>query len=208
MLVQKKQQVIFFGDSITQLGVDPGGYIRLIDSACKQEGLGGKFSFTGSGISGNKITDLYLRLEDDVLSKSPDIVVVYIGVNDVWHKALAGTGTDADKFDRFYEAIIRKLMAKNIKLILCTPAVIGEKNDHSNPQDSDLNQYSKQIRALAVKYHLPLADLRNIFTKYNLKNNTKNQEKGILTTDGVHLNSRGNQLVAQEIWKLIKSGVN
>ena len=202
--IQKKQQVIFFGDSITQMGVNPGGYIRLIDSLCKGEGLSNKYGFTGSGIGGNKVYDLYLRMEDDVLSKNPDLVVIYIGVNDVWHKSLVGTGTDADKFEKFYEAIIKKLKAKNIKLILCTPAVIGEKNDHSNPQDGDLNQYSKMIRAIAKKNNLPLADLRNIFGEYNLKNNPENQAKGILTTDGVHLNARGNQLVAEEIWKLIK----
>ena len=202
--VQKKQQVIFFGDSITQMGVNPGGYIRLIDSLCKGEGLSNKFGFAGSGIGGNKVYDLYLRMEEDVLLKNPDLVIIYIGVNDVWHKSLTGTGTDADKFEKFYEAIIKKLKARNIKLILCTPAVIGEKTDHSNPQDGDLNQYSKMIRAMAIKNNLPLADLRNIFRDYNLKNNPENQTKGILTTDGVHLNSRGNQLVAEEIWKLIK----
>ena len=144
-------------------------------------------------------------MEDDVLSKNPDLVVIYIGVNDVWHKSLTGTGTDADKFEKFYEAIIKKLKAKNIKIILCTPAVIGEKTDHSNTQDGDLNQYSKMIRAIAKKNNLALVDLRNIFMDYNLKNNSENQAKGILTTDGVHLNARGNQLVAEEIWKLIKS---
>ena len=203
--VQKKQQVIFFGDSITQMGVNPGGYIRLIDSLCKREGQGNNFGFAGSGIGGNKVYDLYLRMEDDVLSKNPDLVVIYIGVNDVWHKSLTGTGTDADKFEKFYEAIIKKLKAKNIKIILCTPAVIGEKTDHSNPQDGDLNQYSKMIRAIAKKNNLALVDLRNIFMDYNLKNNSENQAKGILTTDGVHLNARGNQLVAEEIWKMIKS---
>jgi hypothetical protein len=55
-------------------------------------------------------------------------------------------GTDADKFEKFYQAIIDKLKAKNIKIILSTPAAIGEKTDFSNPQDGDMNEYSNIIR--------------------------------------------------------------
>ena len=205
MLPLKKQKVIFFGDSITQAGVQPGGYIMRIDSMCNAAGLKENYEFIGAGIGGNKIYDLYLRMEDDVLAKSPDMVLIYVGVNDVWHKATSGTGTDADKFAKFYQAVIKKLTDKNIKVILCTPAAIGEKTDFSNSQDGDLNEYSKIIRGLAEKNKLPVVDLRKIFLEYNLKNNPDNKEKGILTTDRVHLNAKGNQLVADEMWKLIKT---
>jgi isoamyl acetate esterase len=201
----KKIKVIFFGDSITQAAVNPGGYIMRIDSMCAKEGLKENYEFTGAGVSGNKIYDLYLRMDDDVLSKNPDMVFIYVGVNDVWHKATSGTGTDADKFERFYAAVIKKLKDKNIKVVLCTPATIGEKADFSNQQDGDLNQYSKIIRGLATKNNLPVVDLRKIFLDYNLKNNPENKTKGILTTDGVHLNAAGNQLVADEMWKAIKT---
>ena len=115
---QKKKRVVFFGDSITQQGVEPGGYITRIDSICKLENKAAEFEFIGSGIGGNKVYDLYLRLDDDVLAKNPDIVVIYIGVNDVWHKASFGTGTDPDKFERFYNAILKKLKERNVKVIL------------------------------------------------------------------------------------------
>lgn len=201
---QKKQRILFFGDSITQAGANPGGYIMRIDSMCNTEGKKDSYEFIGAGIGGNKVYDLYLRMEEDVLAKNPDMVFIYVGVNDVWHKATSGTGTDADKFEKFYAAIIKKLKDKNIKVVLCTPATIGEKNDFSNPQDGDLNEYSKIIRGQATKNNLPLVDLRKIFLGYNLTNNPDNKTKGILTTDGVHLNAKGNQLVADEMWKVIK----
>ena len=203
--VQKKTRVIFFGDSITQAAVQPGGYIIRIDSMCKLEGKADSYEFVGAGISGNKVYDLYLRMENDVLAKNPDVVLIYIGVNDVWHKTTSGTGTDPDKFERFYQAIIDKLKAKGIKVILCTPAAIGEKTDFSNPQDGDMNQYSTIIRNIASKNGLPLVDLRKAFLNYDLKNNPENKDRGILTTDRVHLNPAGNQLVADEMWKAIKS---
>ena len=202
---QKKSRVIFFGDSITQAGVQPGGYITRIDSMCKAEGKGALYEFIGAGIGGNKVYDLYLRMENDVLAKNPDVTIIYIGVNDVWHKTSYGTGTDPDKFEKFYQAIIDKLKAKNIKVIMCTPAAIGEKTDFSNPQDGDMNEYSSIIRRVAANNNLPLVDLRKAFLEYNLKNNPDNKDRGILTSDRVHLNAKGNQLVAEEMWKVLKS---
>lgn len=199
-----KKRVIFFGDSITEAGIKPGGYISRMDSMIAAQGLSDRYELIGSGISGNKVYDLFLRLEDDVLKKEPAIVVIYIGVNDVWHKRTGGTGTDADKFERFYSTMIKKLKEKNIQVVLCTPAVIGERTDFSNEQDGDLNKYSNIIRDLAAKNGLPLVDLRKAFLEYNLKNNTANKESGILTTDRVHLNAKGNQLVADEIWKVLQ----
>lgn len=201
---QKKNKVVFFGDSITELGVKPGGYVTRVDSICKLEKKDDQYDFIGAGVSGNKVYDLYLRLEDDVLSKNPDVVVIYVGVNDVWHKTLLGTGTDADKFEKFYLAILKKLKDKNIKAILCTPAVVGEKTDFSNPLDGDLNRYSNMIRDIAKKNSLPLVDLRKNFLDYYKTNNPGNEEKNILTYDKVHLNAKGNQLVADAMWKAVK----
>jgi lysophospholipase L1-like esterase len=202
---QKKTRVIFFGDSITEAGVKPGGYITRIDSMCRVENRSGEFGFIGAGIGGNKVYDLYLRMEEDVLDKNPDVVIIYIGVNDVWHKTSSGTGTDADKFERFYNAMLKKFKDKNIKTILCTPAVIGERTDFTNQQDGDMNRYSGIIRDIALKNSLPLVDLRKAFLEYNLKNNLENKESGMLTTDRVHLNAKGNQVVATEMWKVLKS---
>lgn len=205
---QKKIKVIFFGDSITEMGVKEQpykGYILVADSLCNSEKKGGQFDFIGSGIGGNKVYDLYLRLEEDVLIKNPDVVFIWIGVNDVWHKTSLGTGTDADKFERFYLAILRKLKDKNIKAVLVTPAVVGEKTDMSNPLDGDLNKYCNIIRDIAKKNDLPVVDLRNEFFNYYKTGNPGNEEKNILTYDKVHLNTKGNQLVAELMWKAVKA---
>lgn len=204
----KKVKVVFFGDSITQAGVQPNGYIVKLDSIIKQSHLQDSIELTGAGIGGNKVYDLYLRMEDDVLKKNPDVVVIYVGINDVWHKASSGTGTDPDKFEKFYRAIIKKLQEKNIKVMVCTPSVIGERNDNSNQQDGDLNQYSNIIRAIAKDLSLPVCDLRNAFSTYLKTNNPGNAEKGILTADRVHLNEKGNLFVAMEMWKGLQNIVN
>ena len=60
------------------------------------------------------------------------------------------------------------------------------------------------IRRIAKKNELPVVDLRKAFLDYNLKYNSDNRDRGILTTDRVHLNAKGNQLAADEIWRIIK----
>lgn len=202
---EKSLKVIFFGDSITEAGIKPGGYISLLDSIAKMSSNKHSFEFVGRGIGGNKVYDLLFRLKNDVINQKPDVVVIYIGINDVWHKSLAGTGTDTDRFERFYQEIIDQLKEKKIKVILCTPTVIGEKTDYSNPQDGDLNAYTHIVRSLATKNNLQLIDLRKDFLAYNLKNNPANAPSGILTSDRVHLNSAGNLLVAQSIWKVLSN---
>lgn len=202
MTAQKKTRIVFFGDSITQMGVNEGGYIRQMQAALQQRGLADQYELFGAGIGGNKVYDLYLRMEEDVLAKNPDVVVIWIGVNDVWHKT-SGIGTDAEKFERFYEAIIKKLQAKNIRVLLATPAAIGERTDFTNPQDGDMNLYSSIIRKIAAKHNAGLIDLRKTFLDYNVKNNTANKESGILTTDRVHLNAAGNNLVAEKMMEAL-----
>lgn len=195
----KTQKVIFFGDSITELGAKPGGYIMRMKDELDKKNLGSDYELAGAGIGGNKVYDLYLRMDDDVLAQNPDIVFIWVGVNDVWHKTMFGTGTDRDKFEKFYTAIINKCLDRHIRLFLVTPAVIGEKTDYTNQQDGDLNAYAQIIRNLAQKFHTGLVDLREIFHTYELKDNPGNKESGILTVDRVHLNDAGNQLVADSM---------
>jgi lysophospholipase L1-like esterase len=200
---QTKKKILFFGDSITEQGAKPGGYIRIFDSLLAVKGKNGNYETIGAGISGNKVYDLYLRMDDDVLSKSPDAVVIWIGVNDVWHKRTSGTGTDADKFERFYNAIIKKLKDRKMQVYLCTPATIGERKDYINELDGDLNKYSMIIRGIAQKNNCPLIDLRQVFQDYIKTNNPDNKDRGILTTDGVHLNPAGNHFVAEQMYKAL-----
>jgi lysophospholipase L1-like esterase len=114
-----------------------------------------------------------------------------------------GTGTDADKFERFYLALVKKFKSANIKVIVCTPAAIGERFDNTNEQDGDMNHYSNIIRKIAADQHLTLVDLRSAFLEYEKLNNKNNVDRGLLTSDGVHLNDAGNVFVA----KLMAEGI-
>ena len=203
--LENPTRIVFFGDSITQAGVNKTGYITKMAEMLGTLGLASRYELIGAGIGGNKIYDLYLRHEDDVIAKKPNIVIIYVGINDVWHKTTSRTGTDADKFERFYNALIKRLQKANIQVVICTPTVIGEKFDNTNENDGDLNAYANIIRKIATDNQCKLIDLRQAFMAYEQKNNIENKASGILTTDRVHLTEAGNQFLAETMWETIKS---
>ena len=200
---RKRKKIVFFGDSITNLGARPGGYITLLSRLLKEAGFEYKYELVNAGVDGNLVLDLLERVDKDILAEGADIAVVFIGINDVWQK-LNGGGTGEKEFEAAYEAIIKKLEAAAIKIILCTLTVIGERINLNNDQDYDLKKYSNIISDLATKYELPLVDFRQAFLSYNLIYNTQDLEQDILTIDKVHLSNRGNQLVAEEIWSVLQ----
>jgi lysophospholipase L1-like esterase len=203
----KKQKVIFFGDSITQAAIKPNGYIDVLNKELQKKGKSESYELIGAGISGNKVPDLLGRLEKDVLSQQPDLVFVYIGINDVWHfthPSTNGQGTPIAQYESGLTEVVNKIQASGAKVIVCTPSVIGEKYDGTNAQDSMLDEYAAVSRKVAKATNSQLCDLRKAFISHLKKNNQANQEQNILTSDGVHLNEQGNAFVASEMSKFLK----
>ena len=205
-------KIVFLGDSITQQAEDfEDGFISLIRQNLVQD----KFELVGKGISGNKVSDLLTRYKSDVIDLNPDIVFIYIGINDVWHKYDFGTGSDIDLYEKGLRTIISDIKSLGSKIVLCTPTVIGENTgdfvlgnqfkdvETMEKMNGDLDTFSEVVRKLSNEYETELLDLRKIFMDYLAENNINNDAAGILTTDGVHLNEGGNKLIADQMIKFI-----
>jgi lysophospholipase L1-like esterase len=190
-------RLVFLGDSITQFGDNAGGYVQLFRDAFAKAAHPG-VTVINAGISGNIVPDLQARLQHDVLAKRPTIVMIYIGINDVWHFN-GDLGAPKDHYVAGLHDIIGQLHKMGAIVILTTPSVIGEKNDGSNPLDASLDNFADTARALAKEMQVGFCDLRSAFKAYLKTHNPQNVDKGILTIDGVHLSTQGNILVAQEM---------
>ena len=111
--------------------------------------------------------------------------------------------------------IITDIKAVGAKIILCTPTVIGENNgefklnnnfkdiDTMEIMNKDLDAFSDVVRNLSSEFNTDLLDLRKKFKEYISENNYQNMPKGVLTSDGVHLNNEGNKLIADEMIKFL-----
>lgn len=192
------ERIVFLGDSITQGGDRPGGYVTLVREAIASALPDKGVEVLGAGISGNKVPDLEKRLDRDVLAKKPTTVVVYIGINDVWHSQ-RGQGTPKDAFDKGLRSLVERIRAGGGRVILCTPSVIGEKPTGENALDTMLDEYSTVTRGVAAELKTGLLDLRKAFVDHLATANATKADKGTLTTDGVHLNAAGNRFVADRM---------
>lgn len=193
-----KKKVLFFGDSITQQGAEAGGYITVLESMLQDHAIK-RFVLLASGYAGDTVADLYERMKRDVLGLNPDIVVVFGGVNDAWRKKIAGAATDEVLFQQTIRKIITRLQQQNIRVIICSPAVIGEKRHGENELDEVLDRYRAIIQNIAIEKQVPFIDLRTEFIQYLAQKNKQQFDRGLLTTDGIHLNVSGNELVASLI---------
>ena len=202
-MLKESDKIIFFGDSITELGSKPKGYVALIKKAIADKYP--SIEIINAGISGNKVTDLQKRVDKDVVALNPTVVFIYIGINDVWHSILQDhRGTPKDVYESGLQELIVKIKNTGAHVILCTPSVIGEKADGTNQLDNELDEYSEVSRRIAGTTGAGLLDLRKVFIKYLKENNPANKESKILTLDGVHLSHMGNKLVAQEMLMVIE----
>lgn len=202
--LKKGERIVFLGDSITQGGVGPKGYVTKIKEELQAKHKDLDIEIIGAGISGNKVPNLQSRVDKDVIAKKPTIVYIYIGINDVWHgEKDPAKGTSPEKFEAGLKEVIGKCTAAGAKVILCTPTVIGEKKAGANSLDAKLDEYAGISRKVAAELKIPLCDLRKAFVDHLKDNNPEDKEKGVLTGDRVHLNEAGNKLVADTMLKML-----
>jgi lysophospholipase L1-like esterase len=201
--LKKDDRIVFFGDSITAQGMRPTGYVTLTSQAIAKAHPDLNVEVIGAGRGGHKVPDCQQRLDADVLQKNPTIVLIYIGINDVWHcthpkvVARGKKGTTPKDFENGLKDMIKKINGVGARVILCTPTAIGEKVDGSNPQDEMLDQYSEISRKVAKETGSQLLDLRKAFLAHLKQHNSENATKGILTIDTVHMNDAGNRLLSK-----------
>ncbi len=192
------ERIVFLGDSITEAGNKGRGYVVLVREAIAEAMPDAGIEVIGAGISGHKVPDLEKRLDRDVIEKKPTTVVIYIGINDVWHSK-RGQGTPKNAYETGLRSLVDRIRAVGSRVILCTPSVIGEKATGENPLDAMLDEYSDVTREVATDMKTGLVDLRMAFVDHLAKANPDGKEKGTLTSDGVHLNPDGNRFVADRM---------
>lgn len=213
LVLKKGEKIAFIGDSITAGGARKNGYLTMVMEALNKEGL--NLSRVAAGKSGHKSNDMLKRLDKDVISKKPQWMTLSCGVNDVWHFKLrlgkrTFKGVGLEEYKKNITAIIDKAQAANIKVMVLTSTMIGE--DPERELNKNLIPYNAFLREIAKEKKCLLADLdqdmqealkkipdaagkARMFGEHNYKRNIKNK----LTTDGCHMNTLGNAMMAKGI---------
>lgn len=191
--VKDGEKIAFMGDSITQGGAKPGGYVRLVISGLEAAGV--KTTAIPAGISGHKSNQMLARLDKHVLSKKPDWMTLSCGVNDVWH---GKRGVLLPEYKKNITDIVDQCQAAGIKVMILTSTMIKE--DANNDLNKKLKPYNDFLKELAKEKKCLLADLNADMQAIIDASEDKKGGK-LLTRDGVHMNPDGNKMMAVGVLK-------
>ena len=195
VIIQKGDKIAFLGDSITQAGAKTGGYCYLIIEALNKKGL--EVTPKYAGISGHKSNQMLARLEKDVLLHQPQWMTLSCGVNDVWH---GQRGVELEDYKKNISSIVDKAQAAGINVIILTSTMIKE--DQSNELNQKLKGYNDFLVQLSKERKCLLADLNGIMQE-TVKGMEKDHKGNTVTSDGVHMNSAGNIMMARGILEVM-----
>lgn len=212
--LQGIETIVVLGDSITALGGEPGGYVWLLAKTLQNLYPDQNWDVINAGISGNTTANLRARFEQDVLARSPQLVIIYIGVNDVWHQyydfatnqhSPTGdfpAGVELAEYQAHLEAMIQAAQAEGIQVLLMSPTPIREVQKREN---EELQAYITAMQTLAEKYNYTFVDLYQPFMDAIAAYHTvAGPAQPLLTYDGVHPNPAGNQLIAYNLLQALE----
>lgn len=190
-------------------------------------------TFDNLGKPGETIKSLHERLIKTPIAFDYDLIFLWIGVNDVYSKLLSVQAQpvtkDLDEFREVFQKVVEIVLHFAKQVVIVSPAFAGE-NVNSTP-NSDLKDLHETIQSISSNYpQVHLLDLYTLFKKHlgqvkgsgYLNTNVlrvmvdtlfyKNpkridrlsMKRGLhFTLDGIHFNSKGAKLVAEEYAKMI-----
>ena len=204
-------KILFFGDSLTDAfrnreDVNTNdrfgcGFVAQVAGRLLLEDPTG-YEIINRGIGGNRSIDLYARIKVDVWNHAPDVLNIFVGVNDLWHEIAVQNGVELGRFEKIYTEMIEETKKRfpNIKIILCEPFVChGFATNEIFEQLNGVKEYAAVVKSLAEKYALPFLRLQEKFDE-----GEKKYGEGVLTVDGVHPTIAGAVMIAEEWLKLFR----
>lgn len=197
----KADDVVFMiGDSHTQRALQPGGFLVLLQHHLDRRYPTLGVRICGSGSGWDTLPGVRARFDRDVTPHKPDYVIVLIGGSDV-HKPEAG-GKIAQQIYRLgLEDVVWRIRKLGAEPVLCTLMLLGEHVVRTNGYDELLEAYSQIIRDVCADKACMLIELRKPLREYLKQHNPDDLGTGVLTLDSVHLNAKGNEVVAAMMYE-------
>lgn len=192
--IHGEKAVAFIGDSITS---DRESFMNIIKRA-----YGGRqeLHFIDAAVSGDKSDDAKMKFYIRTMNYNPDIVHILIGTNDMRESddRYGDTCVSLGDYKCNLDYMVKCLVENGKKVILSTVSPVcmdGLKKrfpeDHWMYHKEKIENVNEILETLALKYEVKLNDMRPVYGKY--------EGKELLLRDGLHLNEKGQQLLAQHV---------
>lgn len=194
-------KILFQGDSVTDAGRDRSdchdlgsGYAKFAAAMIADSFLDTEMEFVNLGISANRTSHLVERLQSDFVDIDPDIVILLIGVNDVWHHYDAkNVQTTAEQFETNLRTVLDAIRKTGAKLVMLEPYMMyGSDKDFMY---EELDEKIRIERALAHEYADAYVPLHALFAAETVRT-----PYTAFSPDGVHPNADGAAFIAQKVF--------
>ena len=198
-----KRIIMFQGDSITDAGRDRSdnhnlsGYSKIVKDV-----LGDEFEYLNFGESGDTSTQALSRHTAQIQNLKPDILVLLIGINDVW-RIVDNVPGNYNNPQILLNNIIKmikdgKQVNKDMKIIVLEPYLVPGTTTLFERGLDVYQSYMEVILKEVPQYVDKFVLLQDYFLN--------SYHEGVdLTNDGVHPNELGQKVIAMEVVEGIKS---
>ena len=189
--VKNGTKIAFMGDSITDMGFWESGYCKLVVSGLAANGI--KIRPIAAGISNQSSRHMHKRIKP-LMAKKPDLFFLSCGVNDI------GQNVPLPEYEKNIRIIIDEAQKGGAGIFIMTASVVQE--DLENEKNKRLVKYNDFLRSLAKEKNAVLVEIngnmqneiRSLRKKYPAMKN-----KRVVTVDGLHMNLRGDRLMAETV---------
>ena len=196
---------LFQGDSITdacredddRINCGLGKGYPLLVAADFLKNRKDDFCFLNRGVSGDRVTDIYARIKEDIINLKPDCMSILVGVNDVSHELTMQCGVDDVKYEKIYSMLIEevKTALPDIKIMIMEPFVLNASATQENWEEfnTEVKKRAQMAKKIAEKYNLPFIELQKGFDEL-----TKKEEPSYWLKDGVHPTEMGHEYIKNQ----------
>jgi lysophospholipase L1-like esterase len=191
-------------------------------------------TFDNQGKPGESVISLHNRLSKSKLDTDYDLILIWIGVNDVYSKMLKvqaqPVAKDHEEFQEVFSKLLGMVTTSSKRVVAVSPAIVGENT--KNDANKELRELSAIIESISSKHpNVSYLNMQSIFEKHLAKVNCSDyistsvirvmldvlfyksptridrlsrKRELHLTLDGIHLNSKGAAIVAKEYATVIE----
>ncbi|WP_018614511.1 SGNH/GDSL hydrolase family protein [Segetibacter koreensis] len=202
---------LFQGDSITDGNrsrnndwnhVMGNGYQYIIASKLWYDFPKKGFHFFNRGISGNKVTDLTARWQQDTLELKPDLLSILIGINDTSAFINGDKNFSAEQYESGYRSLLQqtKQQLPNVQFVLCEPFIlpVGKVKEKWDDYLREVEKRQQVVKKLSVEYKTAFVPFQSAFNGALSKAPAE-----YWIWDGIHPMPAGHELMAIEWLKQV-----
>jgi acyl-CoA thioesterase-1 len=198
MILKSDDRILFTGDSITDAGrtaeqpFGVNGYVAMTVARLQAHFASSRMYLFNRGISGNRVSDLLGRLDNDLIELRPTVISIMIGINDTWRRYDSNNPSSIEDYESQFRTILTRIRRElTARVVLIEPFVLHVPADRAAWRE-DLNPRIDAVRRLAVEFSTDLIPLDGLFAQAATQAPAE-----FWAHDGVHPSPAGHQLIAQ-----------